>query len=240
MTTAVIVQARMGSTRLPGKVLASIAGAPMLVRVVERAGKIAGVDELVVATSSSSIDDPIAELADARGWRLTRGSEHDVLARYLEAARAVDASVIVRVTADCPLLDPGVGGRVVAALDGGRAADYASNTQVRTYPRGLDVEALTREALERSARDARAPAAREHVTWHVYQHPEAFRLLDVTSPDDRSALRWTVDTPADLELARRLYAAVGTTDFTYADALAAWDRDPTLADVNAHVAQKAT
>lgn len=239
MNAVAIIQARVGSTRLPAKVLADIAGQPMLARVVERAARIPGIDDVVVATSRLAADDAIAEMCGARGWRCTRGSEDDVLLRYVEAASEVGAAVIVRVTSDCPLLDPEVGGRVVAVLTTRLGElDYVSNTLRRTFPRGLDVEAVSREALERAHREARDPASREHVTRYIYQHPDVFRIEQVVDVEDRSALRWTVDTEADLALVREIYAALGDRPFRYAEVLALCDARPELTRINAGVEQK--
>src|SRR3954451_132044 len=198
----------MTSTRLPGKVLMDLAGAPMLVRELERVRRAATIDEIVVATTTNATDDPVAEVAAAHGARVFRGDEHDVLGRYLGAAREADAGVVVRITADCPLLDPSVLDRVVRALD--RDADYASNVVERTFPQGLDCEALHRDVLERVGRLATPQPAREHVTWLVYaERPELFVRRDVIDPEDNSDLSWTVDRPEDLERVRDLYARFG-------------------------------
>jgi len=204
VTVVAIVQARMTSTRLPGKVLMDLAGAPMLVRELERLRRAATLDEIVVATTTNATDDPVAEIAAAQGARVFRGDEHDVLGRYLGAAREADAGVVVRITADCPLIDPDVVDRVVRALD--READYASNVVERTFPQGLDCEALHRDVLERVGRLATSPAAREHVTWLIYaERAELFVRRDVRDAQDNSDLSWTVDRPEELELVRRLY-----------------------------------
>jgi spore coat polysaccharide biosynthesis protein SpsF len=208
VTVVAIVQARMTSTRLPGKVLMDLAGAPMLEREIDRIRAAATIDEVVVATTVNATDDPVVDLARARGVRVFRGDEHDVLSRYLGAAAEADADVVVRVTADCPLLDPGVIDRVVRALD--READYASNVVERTFPQGLDCEALHRDVLERVGRLATSQPAREHVTWLVYaERPELFVRRDVLDPEDNSDLSWTVDRPEDLEHVRDLYARFG-------------------------------
>jgi spore coat polysaccharide biosynthesis protein SpsF (cytidylyltransferase family) len=204
MRTVAIVQARMGSSRLPGKVLADIHGETMLGRVVSRLRAARTIDEVVVATSQLSDDDAVVKEADRLGTGVHRGSESDVLERYLGAARAYHADAIVRVTADCPLLDAGVVDLVVTAL--AREVDYASNTHTRTFPRGLDVEALHRDTLERIGRLGTSASAREHVTAFVMERPELFRVRQVVAVDDSSALRWTVDTADDLALVRMLCA----------------------------------
>ena len=236
--TVAIVQARIGSTRLPGKVLLPLLGRPMLSRVVERTARAAGVDEVVVATTIDPADDVIVDLAGEHGWALERGSQTDLLDRYLQAARAHDADVVVRITSDCPLIDPDLIDRTIDAfLDSG--ADYASSSlEPRTWPRGLDVEVIGRAALERAWREDGDPAWREHVTPYLYRHPELFQIERVASPDDQSGHRWCVDTAADYELVRRIYEALGRDDFPWRDALAVVDANPDWAALNRAVSQK--
>jgi spore coat polysaccharide biosynthesis protein SpsF len=236
--TVAIVQARMGSTRLPGKVLADIAGATMLARVVRRLRDARRPSEIVVATSTGAEDDAVVVETERLGAGVHRGSGSDVLARFLGAARAFAADVIVRVTADCPLLDPGVVDRVIAALT--EEVDYASNTHDRSFPRGLDVEAMHRDTLERIARLGTSAAAREHVTAFVMEQPALFRIAQVGADDDDSDLRWTVDTADDLAMVRRLYAELGLADAArpYREIVAAVRARPELSAGNAHVRQK--
>jgi spore coat polysaccharide biosynthesis protein SpsF len=195
------------------------------------------IDDIVVATSCAAADDAVilaAEQLDV-GWH--RGSEHDVLARFLGAARAYDATAIVRVTADCPLLDAWVVDQVVNALSG--EVDYASNTLDRRFPRGLDVEALHRDTLERIARLGTSSAAREHVTAFVMEEPALFRIAQVRAERDDSDLRWTVDTEEDLAMVRRLYAELGlASPRPYREVVDAVRARPELAEANAHVIQK--
>ena len=212
MRVVALVQARTGSSRLPGKVLMDLHGRPMLAQLLSRLRQAARLDEVVVATSDLPQDDPVADVAQAEGVRVFRGDERDVLARMLGAARMADADVVVRITGDCPLVDPGVVDQVVGELEG---HDLASNAIHRTFPRGLDTEALTRDALERIGELATSPEAREHVTWFAYrERPDLFRLRSVESGDGDdayAALDWSVDTAEDLELVRRLWpsAAAG-------------------------------
>ncbi|HWV86427.1 MAG TPA: NTP transferase domain-containing protein [Capillimicrobium sp.] len=200
-----VVQARTGSTRLPGKVLADLAGAPLLARLLERLRRATRVDGVVVATSDLAQDDPVAQLARDAGVPCHRGSETDVLARVRDAARAHRADAVVRITGDCPLVDPAVVDLVVDGLTDD--VDYASNILRRTFPRGLDAEALHMDVLERVARLGRSPDAREHVTWFIYrERPDLFVLRSVEHPDGGHAdLQWSVDTPEDLERVRDLY-----------------------------------
>jgi spore coat polysaccharide biosynthesis protein SpsF len=205
MTNVVaILQARMTSTRLPGKVLMDIAGEPMIVQQLRRLRQSAAVSNIVVATTVNAADDEVVDVALSEGVHVHRGSESDVLGRYYDAARESDADVVVRLTADCPLTDPGVVDRVVAALLDG--ADYASNVVERTFPIGLDVEALGFPTLEQVHELGTSPQAREHVTWFLLrERPERFDLVSVTDNVDNSDLRWTVDNAGDLDLVRRLY-----------------------------------
>jgi spore coat polysaccharide biosynthesis protein SpsF len=236
--TVAIIQARTGSTRLPGKVLRPLLGEPLLVHVVSRVRRARSVDETVVATTTLPADDVIVELGTAAGWPVSRGSEVDLLERYLHAARAHGAERVIRITSDCPLIDPGLIDDVVETLAADEA-DYASNTlEPRTYPRGLDVEAITIDALESAGREDRDPASREHATPFLYRHPERYRLTAVRNPVDLSAHRWTVDTPQDYELVRRIYEALGRDDFGWQEALAVVEANPDWSDLNRHVVQK--
>jgi len=238
MRVVAIVQARTGSTRLPGKVLADLAGDTMLARVVGRLRAARTIDTIVIATSIHAADDTVVREAGRLGVGVHRGSEDDVLDRFLGAARTYRADVIVRATADCPLLDPGVVDQVVHALD--RGVDYASNTHVRTYPRGLDIEAFHRDTLERIARLGTSVAAREHVTAFVMERPELFAVRRVEAGHDDSDLRWTVDTADDLALVRELYELgdLGRHLVPYRELVAVVRARPELTSQNAHVAQK--
>ncbi|MBI3548552.1 MAG: glycosyltransferase family protein [Elusimicrobia bacterium] len=242
MKRVLIVQARMTSTRLPGKVLMDLAGAPMLTQQLRRLKRCKSVDEIVVAATENAADEAIRALAAAEGVSCFRGSENDVLSRYAGAARQAQADLIVRVTSDCPLIDPEQTDRVVRELEDSKGAcDYASNVIERTFPRGLDAEAMTRQALERMDREAKSPPAREHVTYYLLkEHPELFKTRIVVDIEDNSDLRWTVDTPEDLELARRLYAALdlGRKFLPYRDILAYVRKTPELVAINAEVRQK--
>jgi spore coat polysaccharide biosynthesis protein SpsF len=192
------------------------------------------VDEVVVATTDAPADDALVKECEQLGVRVFRGSEHDVLSRYTEAAAVFDAGPIIRITSDCPLIDPELVDGVVDAL---QSADFAANTLDRTYPQGLDVEVASREALERTAREAVEPSDREHVFPYVYRHPERFQLVSVTGDRDLSSLRWTVDEARDLEFVRAVYARLGEPS-SWRDVLALLEREPELADINRGVRQK--
>ena len=238
-----IVQARMGSRRLPGKVLADIAGEPMLVRVVERARRAQTVDEVVVATTTARADDALATLCEARGYACVRGHATDVLDRCYRAARQFRAEVVVRLTADCPLIDPGLIDHTVQVfLEAEPPLDFAANRLPweRTYPIGLDTEVCTFAALESAWERADQPHEREHVMPYLYEVPGRFRILHVKNEKDCGALRWTVDTGEDLEFVRQVYARFGgRDDFSWQEVLDLVTREPELAQVNAHVRHKA-
>ncbi|MDD5306754.1 MAG: glycosyltransferase family protein [Deltaproteobacteria bacterium] len=239
MRTVCIIQARMGSTRLPGKVLMDIAGKTMIERVVERARRIAGVDDVVVATSLGTGDDTLVDLCVQRGYPYFRGDENDVLDRYLGAARQHRAEAVARVTADCPLLDPEVSATVVREF-AEKSPEYASNTLERTYPRGLDTEVLPLEVLEIAGREAMEKADREHVTRFVWRQPHRFRLLSIRREVDQSRHRWTVDTVEDLALVRRLYNEFGKDEFNTDEVLSLLAAHPDWVSINANVEQKKT
>jgi len=232
MKTVAIIQARMASTRLPGKVMAEVAGRPMLEQVVRRTQGACTLDLVAVATSDGLMDDVIAQLCGKAGILYFRGSEDDVLDRYYHAAKQADADVIVRLTADCPLLDPAVVDRVVEVFQTGDY-DYVSNIHKPTYPDGLDTEVFRREALEQAWREARLKSEREHVTPYIWKQPDLFRLANVAHEQDLSDLRWTVDEPEDLEFVRRVYGYFDESlSFGMAEILALLREHPELNDIN--------
>lgn len=237
--TVAIIQARMTSTRLPGKVLANLAGKPALEHMIGRVRRARRLTEIVVATTVNATDDPVVALCERLGVRVTRGDEADVLGRFAEAAEATRARVIVRLSADCPMIEPALIDQTLAMyLDG--HWDYVSNSVRRTYPDGLDVEAFSREALEEAAREAQHPFSREHVTPYITgTRPELphgdFAIGDLIFEADFSHIRWTVDTPQDLERCRRLFALLPK-DFTWLEALAVATREPDLLGVPSRAA----
>jgi spore coat polysaccharide biosynthesis protein SpsF len=234
MSTAVILQARMGSTRLPGKVMADLLGKPLLARVIERAQAIRGVEKVVLAIPAGARDQPLLELARRCSIEAFAGSEDDVLDRYYQAVKAFNVNVIVRVTSDCPLLDPRVSELVLARFQQGDV-DYACNTLPPTFPDGLDTEAFSLAALERAWREARLASEREHVTAYIWKNPTCFRLANVTNDVDLSALRWTVDEPPDLEFVRAVYHELhreGEPPFGMKEVLALLERKPRLRNLN--------
>ena len=229
-----ILQARTSSSRLPGKVLKPVMGAPMLARQIERIMRSAAINRLVVATSTEADDDPIETLCAPLGVDCFRGSLNDVLDRFYHAAKPYAPDHVVRLTGDCPLIDPLVIDRVIAFHLGG-SFDYTSNTVEPTFPDGLDVELMTYACLTAAWREAALPSQREHVTSFIYQHPERFRIGSYRQPQDHSAQRWTVDEPEDFELVSRIYAALYPVNpsFTTADILELLEHDRILQSINA-------
>jgi spore coat polysaccharide biosynthesis protein SpsF len=241
MRVAVIVQARMGSTRLPGKVLKPVLGKPLLSYQFERLRRARTANVLVLATSTLPADDALEAWAMAEGVLCVRGSESDVLDRFRAAAAAARADVVVRVTGDCPLIDPGVLDDAVTLFLAEGAKGYGSNCNPeRTFPRGLDVEVFSREALEEAAREAKSPAEREHVTPYLIRRPERFPPVLLHSGESFGSLRWTVDAPEDFELVKRVLEALHPANpgFGWREVLALLKRHPDWAALNAHVEQK--
>lgn len=230
MKTVAVIQARMGSSRLPGKVLMDIGGKSMLAHVVARAQQAHKVDEVLVATTTSASDDAIVDFCTREKIRCFRGSEADVLDRFYGATQFAGADAVVRITADCPLLDPEVIDRVVVTLHE-TGCDYATNTLRYTYPDGLDVEAFTAGALQRAWREAEKPSQREHVTPYL-RTEDGFSRRNVENEADLSPhnYRWTVDTPADIAFVRSIFDALSPrTDFRLGDILGLLQRRPDLA-----------
>jgi spore coat polysaccharide biosynthesis protein SpsF len=237
MKTVVVIQARMASTRLPGKVLLPIGGKTMLEWVTTRASRARSVSDVVVATTTEPIDDTIVAECRRLSVSFYRGSELDVLDRYHQAARQEAADVVVRVTSDCPLVDPKEIERILESFRAA-SADYASNAITPGYLRGLDAEVMTMESLDRAWREAPVGYHRIHVTPYIYQNPQFFRLLPVPFDRDLSGHRWTVDTQDDLDMVRALCAELPNDDFGWQEALAVVERRPKLATINGHVRQK--
>lgn len=241
MKVVAIIQAHCGSHRFPAKVLQDIAGMTMLDRVIERVKRARSPNAVVVATSTLAIDDAIECRCARSGTPVFRGSDADVISRFVQTAQDHRADVCIRITSDCPLADPGIIDRIVDRfLAVFPAVDYSSNKIPQSYPRGLDTEVFTTESLVHAERLAIEAYQRTHVTPFIYEHPELFRLLSVTDPVDRAHWRWTVDTPEDLEFVRQVYAHFsGRAEFTWRDVLALLERQPELMEINKNVRQKA-
>jgi spore coat polysaccharide biosynthesis protein SpsF len=225
-----IVQARMSSTRLPGKTLADVDGEPMLALLLRRLRHARAVDEIVVATSTDALDDSIAQLARTVGVAVSRGSRQDVLERFLIAIGERDGPV-VRITGDCPLIDPGIVDDTVERLLSIPHCAYASNIEPRTFPDGLDVEVFDADALRAIAEETPSAYDREHVTSAIRAHPQRFRQATLTCARDLGELRWTVDEPEDLEFIRALVGRLGERrhEASLAEILSAVHREPSLA-----------
>jgi len=274
LDTIAIIQARMNASRLPGKVLLDIGGKPMLEWVVERTRRAKRVQQVVVATTLDSSDDPIFDFCKRKNYRVGRGSIHDVLDRYYQTAKHFQAQTVVRITADCPFIDPGLVDAAIRLMFSGTGAldlrkrlsaarfDFVTNRLPppwgRTYPIGLDVEVFTFDALERAWRTAIPKNQREHVTPFLYEGTPIAQLKysipnstysSAMTPDgqhiallhhtpDYSDLRWTVDTPQDLELIRKIVAHFPNDTFTWEDVLALVQENPQLSQINAQVQHK--
>ncbi|HBX70940.1 MAG TPA: acylneuraminate cytidylyltransferase [Chloroflexi bacterium] len=274
LKTIAIIQARMSASRLPGKVLLDIGGKPMLEWVVERTRRAQFVNEVVVATTLDPSDTPVFEFCKRKDYRVGRGSVHDVLDRYYQTAKHFHANVVVRITADCPLIDPALIDEAVRLLLSGTGAldlrkklsatrfDFIANRLPppwgRTFPIGLDVEVMTFEALERAWRTAIPKNQREHVTPFLYEGTPVDQLKysipntpysSAMTPDgqhiallhhtpDYGDLRWTVDTPEDLELVRKIVSYFPDDTFTWKDVLALVQAHPELTAINAQIQHK--
>lgn len=237
-----IIQARMGSSRLPGKVLKDIFGEPMLIREVVRARRAQTLGQVIVATTVDSEDDPVAEICRARGIPCYRGHPLDVLDRYYQAAQLFDAETVVRLTGDCPLIDPQEIDRTVRAFFDTRV-DFAANRLPppwkRTTPIGMDTEVVSFTALQRAWHEADTRYAREHVMPYIYEQEGRFSVLLVDHVPDLSRYRLTVDTPEDLSLIRVIYEHFGGTDeFSMGDMIAILDEHPEWLTINAAVVHK--
>lgn len=242
MKLGIINQARMTSTRLPGKVMLPVQGRPLLDYQLERLQRVRRADLVILATTTNATDDVLADFCARRGIACHRGPEDDVLTRFYDAARAHDLDLVVRVTSDCPVIDPAVVDAVIEAfLTAEPRPDYFSNTQTRSFPRGMDTEVFTFAALAEAHEQGRRDYEREHVTPFLYGNPDRFRIGQMVAPEDQSQHRWTVDTPEDFELIRRMIEALypQNPEFTLADCLALFDAHPEWMAINAHVRQKA-
>lgn len=229
-----IIQARMTSTRLPGKVLMDIAGKPALKAMLDRVRAARRIDAILVATTTNAEDDPVVALCQSEAVGVFRGSEADVLGRYFDAAVACDADVIVRLTADCPMIDPLVIDQAIDLYSDGRW-DYVSNCNERTYPDGLDVEVFSSQALKVANVSATHPFAREHVTPYIRMtYPEFgagdFRIAQLTFEADFSHVRWTLDLPDDLERIRNIVSQLPE-EYSWLQALAVATKKPELLGV---------
>jgi spore coat polysaccharide biosynthesis protein SpsF len=252
-----IIQGRMSSSRLPGKILTDIAGQPMLQRVFMRTSRAASVSQTLFATTTDPSDDPVAEYCDFSGIPFMRGDLYDVLDRYYQAAKSAKADVVVRITADCPVIDPELIDNVVNTLLEDEY-DFVCNRLPppwsRTYPIGLDVEACTFKVLAKAWKEAKEPQHREHAMPYFYEgvqlsavsrqrsegtSPRGYNIALLHHTTDFGDYRWTVDTPEDLEFMREVYSRFdGRDDFTWKEVLDLIHDNPALAKINANVQHK--
>lgn len=239
----VIVQARMTSQRLPGKVMIRICGKPIIEHIYERLQRCRNISDIILAIPDAKESDPLEEQAKSMNCHFYRGDEHDVLSRYYHAAKAFGVDTIIRITGDCPLVDPTVIDRLVEDFLGKGTYDYMAVGSEGNFPRGLDSEIFGYETLEKVHREARLEYEREHVTPYIYQHPDLFRVLFIEAQGKlrRPELRLTVDTEEDLLLIREIFSALQNNygnHFSIEDVLTLLDVNPYLQSINKHIVQK--
>ncbi|MBD3426529.1 MAG: NTP transferase domain-containing protein [Candidatus Omnitrophica bacterium] len=238
MKTTAIIQARMGARRLPGKVLMELSGRPVLEHVINRVMKARNVSRIIVATSLDREDKKIADFAKSRGVNVYRGSQDDVLDRFYRAALCYSAEHIIRITADCPVLDPGVIDRV-ADMYFGKEADYCSNVMVPTFPDGEDVEIFSFKSLKEAWERAELPSEREHVTPYIRNHPERFKCASLENDQDLSHKRWTLDRIEDYRFLEVLFGNLYKENpfFGMGEILGFLRGNPEAGDINSNIAR---
>jgi len=239
MKIAAIIQARMTSTRLPGKVLMEIVGKPMLWHIINRLKFSKKLDDIILAIPDSKENDILEKFAKENNLKYFRGSEEDILSRYYEASKKFNTDVIVRITSDCPLIDPEIVDKVVEKHLRSKA-DYTANILKRTYPKGLDVEVLSFKALEKSYQETKEQPHREHVTLYIREHPEKFKRINVKNEKDFSQMRWTVDEIEDLEFVREIYKRLYKRRriFLAKEIVKLLEKEPKLLEINKNIKRK--
>ena len=241
MTVLAIIQARMGSTRLPGKILKEVNGKPLLAYQIDRVRQSKCIEKIVIATTVEQKDDQIVAFCEQYNVEYYRGSENDVLARYYEAAEQFGGDIIVRLTSDCPIIDPVVIDETIRYyIDHASEFDYVSNTIERTYPRGLDTEVFSEGALEKSYKDATLERDREHVTAYMYSNPEKFRIGSISNSQNLGNHRWTVDTSEDFQLVELILSNLYSENqfFNMRDVIELLEKHPDWVQLNYHIEQK--
>lgn len=237
-STAIIIQARTGSTRLPRKVLRKFPdGRTVLDWTIDRCLRVKGADQVIVATSNLSQDDVIENFCNEKGILVFRGSESDVLERFIQCLTCYPAEFIVRITSDCPFIDPKIVDAVIE-LAKTKKCDYASNTRKRTFPRGLDCEVIRNKALLKAHNEARSDYERTHVTPYLYEHPEFFTMADYCALENLSHLRLTVDTETDFNMLAILTQHLPGSGFQYGDIEKLYNEKPNLFEANREINQK--
>lgn len=235
-----IIQARTGSARLPGKVFKTLAGRPMLWHVVDRLSHSKMLDKIIIATTTQPEDDQIEGFCSANNILCYRGSSNDVLSRYYETAKIYNAEIIIRITADCPVIDPYILDDMLKQFINEGNIDYMSNSILRTFPRGLDAEIFTFATLETTFNEAKLDYEHEHVTPYIYHNPEKFTIKNYVNKTDLSSYRWTVDTSEDFRLIEEIYNSLYQKDkiFLFKDILQLIEKRPELTEINQDIKQK--
>jgi spore coat polysaccharide biosynthesis protein SpsF len=237
----IIAQARMTSTRLPGKVMKIVCGKPLLEHFINRLKRVKFADQIVIATTINDIDNQIVDLCKKLEISYYRGSEEDVLGRYYETAVEYGGDIIIRITSDCPVIDPEVVDYLINFFTNNTEKyDYVSNTLERSYPMGMDAEVISFKTLKEAHFNAYEPYDREHVTPFIKKRPQQFRLYNILYKRDISRCRWTLDTPEDLELISKIFESLyyQNTFFSLKDMLDQMERTPKWETINAHVGTK--
>jgi len=237
------IEARMTSSRLPGKVLADLAGEPALTRLYQRLAKSQKIDGIILATTINATDDPLAEWAAQQGIDVYRGSEVDVLDRVVKAQQQMNSDIVVEICGDTPLLDPDIIDQAVELFLEGNG-DVITTSRKETFPQGIDVEVFSLYNLEEVAATVQDPAVREHVSLYFYDHPERYRIYDLIAPRELffPDQRLQVDYPEDLELVRKIYTRllpIYGPDFTTRDIITLLQQEPSLGTINAHCEERA-
>ena len=243
MKKLIIVQARMTSTRLPGKVMKVVCGKPLLEHLIDRLKRVKYADRIVIATTVNETDDIIVELCKRLDISYYRGSEEDVLGRYYETAVEYGGDIIIRITSDCPVIDPEVVDYLINFFTNNiEKYDYVSNTLECSYPKGMDAEVISFKTLKEANFNAYEPYDREHVTPFIKKRPQQFRLYNILYKTDMSRCRWTLDTPEDLELISKIFESLyyQNTFFSLNDIFSLMERKLEWAAINAHIEQKKT
>lgn len=240
---AAVVQARLGSTRLPGKILKELSNKPMLWHIVNRLSHSKRIDKVIVATTNLSEDDEVQKFCETNNILFYRGSSEDVLSRYYEAALKFNAELIIRITSDCPVIDPFIIDEMLEYYfqeSKSVRLDYISNVHPRTFPRGLDTEIFSIDSLVKTHNEAKLQFEREHVTPYIYNHQELFTIKNFSNEKDFSFHRWTVDTPEDFSLIDEIYKALYRKDelFLFEDIIKLFENRPNLFSINQNVKQK--